>query len=208
MSKAEQLINAPPGSTARTTFDRATEHFAQKEPPKLSPIFLAKVVVLQLKRERLKRNGHNISISKFESELKFNTRSVYNKKRGRPRGSFKHIPALSVTALMTSLPENLISQLRPLHIRLLDLYLTGMKIIDVAAECGITMATVQNVKNSPLGHAYLESRKREKLEEVQQLVEPAVDTLRTTMDRDDRDFDIKVAQKTALSLLKSEGGLR
>lgn len=197
--KVEELINAGV-PTAIEGYFRKLQNQERELPKKLFAAVLKKSFSLQ----KFKTNGSSISISTFEAKMQY-TNGLGPKKRGRPLGSFKRIPVPSITSLQENLPLVRITKLRPKHLRILNLYSQGtLTLKEIALICDVTTATIGNVIHSVVGEQFLSNVASGKLKEVRNLIEPAIDVVRKTL----VGADMVVAQRSALAILKSEGGIK
>lgn len=129
---------------------------------------------------------------------------------GDPPGSADHLPTngsveISIgkrflltppsrNSFISSLPFSGIRVLRPKHVRILSLYVTGQfKRTQISELVGVTDATITNVINSRQGQEYIRKHYEGIKGDFDSLAAPAVSALRQGLHSNDEDRRVKTA---------------
>lgn len=100
----------------------------------------------------------------------------------------------SRNSFVSSLPFPGIRVLRPKHVRILSLYVTGQfKRTQISELVGVTDATITNVINSRQGQEYIKNHYEGIKGEFDSLAAPAVSALRQGLHSDDEERRVKTA---------------
>lgn len=133
----------------------------------------------------------------------------FKRGRGRPKGTYKEklrMPPIKLGALLKNMPYTEIINLKPRHIKIIELYLQGMRREEIAVIIGVHVQTVTNVCRSIPGGALIERRFKDSEKDMDVLIGPVSNVYRDilTDPNPDRKLQAKVAD-SYLRLWKGRG---
>ena len=210
-SKIDRLLNQQMSKSVQSAFMKAKAHLVKSpQDQKVESLRLMKVLL----KTRLKRYLEEVKGPTLNSDsgVKMDIGRPFaaefpRRGPGRPIGSYKKLPAINMGAFHRTLSPRELTALRPRHLFILQLYISGVSRVEISQRVGVHVQTVTNIVNSSLGRAYLERRSKAQERDMDMLLEPVVDTFRDSLDKD-RPIDLRLkAASSYVRLWTGRGSL-